>query len=91
MATSKKGTKGSKAKARGGYAASMSGSTIAIMTGKALSDEMVSAEKKLRAALRKPSTVAQLRKATGVGTHSVRALLARVKAKAGEERGTYRL
>lgn len=73
------------------FAKTTSGSTIAIVTGKQMTEEMEAAYAKVRKALRKPVTVAQLRKAAGVGTHSVRALLARAKAKPGEVRGTYRL
>jgi len=86
MASSKKVTR----KARKG-AASKSASTIAIEAGKPLSDEMAKAEKAVRAALRKPATVQAVRKAAGIGLHSVRALLVRVRAKPGDERGTYRL
>lgn len=75
-----------------GTAATMSASTLAIASGKAISEEMEAAAKRAKAALRKPTTVPQLAKAAKVGLHSARALVARLHAKPVEgQRGAYRL
>ena len=90
MATSKKVTR--KARKTNGGSKTISASTLAIMTGKAISEEMEAAAKKARAVLRKPTTVPQLAKAAGVGMHSARALVARLHAKPVDgQRGAYRL
>lgn len=79
-------------KARKTGTPSISASTLAIRTGKAISEEMEAAAKKARAALKRPCTVPQLAKAAGVGLHSARALVARLHAKPVEgQRGAYRV